>query len=183
MSASSVLLEQISDVMVEASRLALIDFSKLSQVETHIDSTGEVVPKHWMVVMLLSGKLVQISFKSFFNLSDVQVFSKNIYAGIETDRFKQIEFLREFSNLASGKVKSFLESNGLTLGFGIPIVTRGFDEIFFSNKSRGNSKVKHWVLKYDGASIFCRSEITLFSDFELKVKSFNDKNSGDVSYF
>jgi CheY-specific phosphatase CheX len=94
-------------------------------------SPGPVIGQ-WLGVILLAGPSLRITVKSFFGISTI--------AGILAARMRCSpysiapslveDFVREFSNLYAGGVKRTLGNSGVSVGISLPLVTRGFDEVF-----------------------------------------------------
>lgn len=113
---------------------------------------------HWLSTILIFNESIKIIFKAHFISSEVEPFVNMIYKG--TDKkigASQIaDFVREFCNLTAGNVKAILAQNKLDTGIGLPLVTRGFDEIFYPCANNNTSFSDIWRIEYDkDCSIVC----------------------------
>ena len=136
----------------------------------------------WMSLILVSGKAVRVTFKAHYMNKDAQYLAARVY-GSKVDEVKKEQaddFIKEFCNLTAGLIKKSLEDATLSVGISLPLVTRGFDEIFFPVEGRKNTYMDAWELNYAEASILCSALIEVFDDSVLdKVRPLELEDSDD----
>ena len=131
--------------------------SHTKQTETDIvdppPSNGLRVHGGWMCMILIAGQGIRVNFKVHFSCRDIGVVIHKVYGKpIQeiTEEFRK-DYVREYCNLVAGGIKKKLEECEISAGISLPIITRGFDEIFFgfNNKDQiadffavGNNELK-----------------------------------------
>lgn len=140
----------------------------------------------WTSIILLSGSDLRLTFKVHF--SYVQL--REIILGGEAerdrnrDRAKIFDFMKEFCNQYGGAVKRAFGESKVELGISLPMLTRGFDEVFFPRADNKLSFAKFAEIK--SSSMDFRT--TLFLETprpdllrSLKVE-FSDAEEGEVEF-
>lgn len=114
---------------------------------------------HWMAFILIAGEGGKIAFKTHYSSTDIQGL---VAKAINKDRDKissQLisDFMREYCNLVGGVIKAKLAQVGIHTGLSIPIVTRGFDEIWRMDRDVSNDiiSVDAWRLKWPTGAVKC----------------------------
>jgi CheY-specific phosphatase CheX len=127
------------------------------------------VYSHWMSIILISGPGAKITFKTHFKTQAAKVLASRVYkVPPESMGLPQaIDFMREFCNLTAGGIKASLLQHNLKLALSLPIITRGFDEIFFGNIVAENSLSDCWTLKNADFDVVCTSTIEFFETADL----------------
>lgn len=119
---------------------------------------GSPVHGPWQSAILLLTQGVKITLKFFFRTAA----SRRIAARAlqRTDEEVDVSFafdvMREICNESAGSIKKGLEGPGTSVGVGLPLVTRGVDEIFFDPEENHDTYSETWELgSSDGTSLFC----------------------------
>jgi hypothetical protein len=142
-----------------------------------------LVPAHWMSIILAGGKELRVTFKACFMSRDVRILAENTYGDRPMTVEQTSEFLKEFCNLSIGSLKLFLERNKIFLGVSLPIVTRGFDEVFFPVPAGNMSFTDSWRIRANEAVVDCRVIYEIFESFSVTENSKGDAtSSGDVVF-
>lgn len=159
----------------------------ISMVE---DSYKREVHGNWMGLILVSGKEVRVTFKTYFNLKDVKVILASMLDKAPEDISKDlaIDFIKEFSNLTAGYVKQILEEHETPVdtGISLPIVTKGFDDLFY--KPINDKEIQDfWAIDVQGVRFYCSPCVNIFDETKLKdvtmpIPSDDDDDDGDIDF-
>ncbi len=124
----------------------------------------------WMGLILISGKDVRVTFKTnFYQASIKKIISKKFNKPIEqitTDQTK--DFVREFCNLVAGTTKTIFEQVGSKVGISLPLVLRGFDNLFFNEKMNESHATSTWRLSEGDFFVDCCCYIEVLSNNTFK---------------
>jgi hypothetical protein len=164
------------------SRLKLIS-KKESIILEEIQGDPKVYA-HWMAIILIASRDVRITFKSHYMTPMAKRFAENAYS-ISTDQIttsQATDFLKEFCNLTAGYIKIALDKASIKAGISLPLVTRGFDEVFFPKVAGHYSIIDQWRLSEHSAIIDCSSVIEIYSEMQLKDISDPDDDHGSVDF-
>ena len=150
-------------------------------MEVEIAEVAEALPvyAHWMSIILLVGPRTKMTFKAHFNTSAGQ----NLAAPAYNKNVGQIslvqvhDYMREYCNLTAGGIKGVLLSK-LSVNLSLPVVCRGFDELFFTEKS---SYVDQWKLVFNGMEIICTCAFVLEPDLDLTGVNENESATDETS--
>ncbi len=114
---------------------------------------------HWMAFILLAGDGGKIMFKAHFTSTDIQsLVARALRKDIDRVNRQLIsDFMREYCNLTAGVIKARLLDVGVHTGLSIPIVTRGFDEIWRVDRELSTELFSYasWKLKWPSGSVVC----------------------------
>jgi CheY-specific phosphatase CheX len=154
------------------------------------DSYAREVHGNWMGLILVSGKEVRVTFKTYFNIKDVRIILASMLGKEPSDMSKElaIDFMKEFSNLTAGFIKKILEENEnpIDTGISLPIVTKGFDDLFY--KAINAKEIQDfWAIDVQGVRFYCSPCINIFNENKLKsvlmpVLSDDDDDDGDIDF-
>lgn len=111
---------------------------------------------HWQSVIFLLSPIMRITLKVFFDSHVSRAQLARIFHRPLADIKDALVYdhMRELLNIAGGSVKRFLEGEGIPAGTSLPLITRGFDEIFFSVANRKDSIVDYFPLRCTDDSQF-----------------------------
>lgn len=138
----------------ELIRISIVDGLKQSAKEKNVLIPETPLPPgpvygHWQSVIFLLSPTMRITMKFFF---DTYV-ARDLLARVLRRPLADIkdsliyDHMRELLNISGGLVKRFLEVEGIPAGTSLPLVTRGFDEIFFSVVNRRDSISDYFPVK------------------------------------
>lgn len=168
-------------------RLESVTRSKLSLEVGEIENPDDFVYAYWMSFILLSGKDLQLTFKAHF-------FSDEARYLVATGLKKQPEqisqnniqdFMKEYCNLVAGEVKASLSASGVTIGLSLPLITRGFDEVIFSDAVDARQFSDWWRVSWDSGALtmsFVAEVYQLSAVADLRVPSAGVKDDGDIDF-
>ena len=147
-------------------------------------NSDAIVRAHWMALILAAGKDVRVTFKTHFMSEDARVFSRNSFEASPVRIEQMLDFFKEFCNLTIGGLKFFFESNQVQVGVGLPLVTRGFDELFFPPVVGGSTFCDKWRLETDKAKVDCAVSFEFFNPLKLTNSgSENDMDGEGIEFF
>ena len=181
--------QNLHSLLRQACRLRLISSLKIdSGVETEeLENPDDFLYGQWMSVILMSGQALQCTLKMhYFNESALALSchslglpSKKIKPGMITD------YMRELTNLFAGEIKSQLFSNEILVGISLPLITRGFDEILFSDNLGKFIVRDYWKFCWNSHEIVLTSETEVFQPEILNsvtIKEFNIEDEGEIDF-
>jgi hypothetical protein len=112
-----------------------------------------------MSFILLAGEGGILTFKTHYSSRDIQeLAASTLKKDSDTIQAAMIaDFMREYCNLTIGLVKVKLAEVGIHTGLSIPVVTRGFDEIWYRDYDlKDEFKIADaWRIKWASGSIVC----------------------------
>jgi len=121
------------------------------------------VRDHWMSLILLAGGGIRMTLKAFYNTN----LCRRVLADVTGQKPEEIadhyvsDLMRELLNRVGGSAKRMLGDAGLTVGLSLPLVTRGFDQIFSNSTSQRDTDFEHWVLSTKYGAVAMSAELTL----------------------
>lgn len=179
-------LDQIKLLIRTISASALEAMSQKSGVTVEDLSDDRKILGHWMSLISISGDQLHITFKVQFSISMARGYAEGVIktdAG-EISNSHSKDFIREFCNLLAGTIKNKLSENNINVGISLPLLSRGFDDLFFSEINSTSHGVDRWKLTHKNSEIFCISDTEIINQFKLE-DNFNDSSStsGDVEFF
>lgn len=184
-------LGEFRDIIREVSSQKLSDQNRDAIVEIkEVDNPYSSIYGQWMTIILVSGSKVKISFKAHFKSSDSinHLANKTKKKSEDILLKKSFDLLKEFSNLVGGGIKESLGKENDVMGLSLPLLTRGFDEVLFTDRIRRSGKHKHrdvWSLKAGNVNIVCTTEIQVIDWTGLEDLASPDRNEeeeGDLEF-
>jgi CheY-specific phosphatase CheX len=161
----------------------LVQLSKREDVKMEEMSAEPIVFAHWMSFVLLSGKSLRILFKVHYMSKTAKYFASHIFGGDE-DKIssgRALDFFREYCNLTAGSMKIALDLDEIKVGISLPILAKGFDEIFYTRTP--DTVTKFWSLISGDKKIFCSTHVTLLEKISVKKAALKtDAPVGDVEF-
>jgi CheY-specific phosphatase CheX len=164
-------LEKIKDLVRNVS----VDrFQRAAQNQNFgiLDVTGKEkeVYDHWMALILISGKALRIILKVHFNVKSSKKMASPIYGKspekLEVRQAK--DFIKEFCNLSAGYLKKIFEDQAIDVGISLPLVIRGFDEVFFEKKEKPSIIEDKFRIENAGLGVICTNMVEVFNQDLLK---------------
>ncbi len=134
--------------------------------------------------ILIGNADLRMIFKIHFDYKNGEQLCRRYLRNDQISERKIDDFFLENCNLIAGKTKQFLIDNNLNVGISIPVLTRGFDELFFSFPLNDDSYLEwHWDLKNDDKLIHCSLFVEILGKIEIKDDdSFGESNEGEVEF-
>ncbi len=115
----------------------------------------------WAAIILVSGSDYRVTFKAHFKLSDASKFASGDKTvgedGSFSDalRMRSFDYMKEYCNLYAGSLKRAFADANINVGISLPLLTRGFDEIFFPKADKKNTYETFWKLSNQLGCVFC----------------------------
>jgi CheY-specific phosphatase CheX len=140
---------------------------------------------HWVAFVLITGDRIRITFRAHFNTETATQFLKQTVSGTSSqyEDTHAYELLKEYCNLCAGEIKRVLGTNEVTSSVSLPLMIRGFDQIFEPSSRERVVVDDRWIVRGGGLSYFCSSRIEAEDSRDIKqeVTSANhEKISGSL---
>jgi len=136
-----------------------------------------------MSFILLSGKDIRILFKAHYMSSTAKFFAGKTFDSSKesVSKVRALDFFKEFCNLTAGNIKIALAANKIKVGISLPILARGFDEIFYPRPA--DSIMKYWSLVCEQETLFCSADIAILQPLAIKYEGEQTSaTEGDVEF-
>jgi CheY-specific phosphatase CheX len=174
----------LKKVVREISCSRLKSLSHLAEIDIQENEDVSPVWSHRMVVIMVSGRDVRLTFKAQFCTESARVFANKVYQSNleEISVFQAEDFMREYANVVAGRIKTVLNRNSLDVGVSLPTVARGFDNIFFREPAKTRVSNDYWKLVHLNSVIFCSIFIEILKEFEFKAGSQIVEDEGEVQF-
>lgn len=145
--------EKIIALVREASIDRLRTHGQRPQVDLEAISPRLAVQSHWMTLILLAGDGGKLMLKAHYSAKDVRGLISRALDRDESSVHDALisDFMKEYLNLTAGAVKARLSEVGIYTGLSIPIVTRGFDEVW--RRSVDSMIEDYWRLSWPTGSL------------------------------
>lgn len=177
--------EALKKLVRNISRDRLAHQAQTQQIEIHEVDGRPAVYSHWMAIILISGPGLKITFKTHFKTEVAQAMAAGIYkrAASEVSLVQATDFMRELCNLVAGATKASLLAGKVSVDLSLPIMTRGFDEIFFARAVTRDHAYDHWILRTGAGEIFCTMTADFFEKIDFSAVGTSAEPESDVEFF
>lgn len=132
--------------------LALQDGLRLENIEPKaVNVQTDPVYGHWMSVILVMTPAFHATLKFFSSSPPLRIaLARTLRRGLDEVPLALVhDFMRELSNTSAGHLKRSLEHNGHESGVSLPLVSRGFDNLFLEPTQNRESFSDKWAFEYD----------------------------------
>lgn len=160
-------------------------FNGESVIEGDLNPVSSKVLHAPCVANILIGNAdLRMIFKIHFDYKSGEDLCRRYLKSDQLSEKKIDDFFLENCNLIAGKTKQFLIDNNLNVGISIPVLTRGFDELFFSFPTNDDAYLEwHWDLRTDNKLIHCSLFVEIIGKIEIKDNNSNgESNEGEVEF-
>ncbi len=175
---------KLKSLIRKKSVLALTAVAKKDELQVIEVPAEDKVMGHWMSVISVSGEQLHITFKVQFSIDMARTYAmqtfKNLTSEISNSHSK--DFIREYCNMVAGYIKNALIHNSISVGVSLPLLCRGFDDLFFDLPARAFSGIDRWKLAHNGNIINCASVIEVIEDLDFKDLDDETLLSGEVEF-
>ena len=106
--------------------------------------------------ILMLGDSIRLFFKAHFWIDDAKTLAEKKYH-LEKKHIQQneaLDFMKEYCNIVSGKIKYGLKTMNFDVGQSLPIALGGYQEIFFQDHKKPDF-VDSWELCCNDISVYC----------------------------
>jgi CheY-specific phosphatase CheX len=160
---------------------ALVRHASMSRLRIHTDCLvvetremdagfrpGKMLASH-MVLILVSGDALRLTFKVHFNLRTAKNLAWRIYGGKSSENISEqqaIDYFKEYGNLVAGSVISLLSESQVELGISLPLCTRGFYEVFSDYAEKQQPVISYadfWELQAPGGGVYCSAQFEVLN--------------------
>ena len=180
---SKITQQRLKKLFREKSATALAKMSQKKDILVKDTVSDLKVMGHWMSLISISSAQFHITFKIQFSMDTARnLVAKNDKSTISNSYSK--DFIRELCNVIGGDIKFAFVQNNMNVGISLPILCRGFDDLFFASSERKSSLSDRWSLVHDVDVIYCSSVMNITGDLKLQ-ENFGESSSstGDVEFF
>ena len=130
---------------------------------------GKDISYNNLAMITLTGRGVNVTFKTYFEYSHCKDIIKEIYK--EEKYWNDLNFIedyiKEFCNLFGGTLSGLANKDILELGKSIPMVLKGFDEIYFPTNKILSEMVFEWEFKKEQQKFMVRMELSALNLGEI----------------
>ncbi len=163
------------DIAKQVSLSRLKSYSKIEDVELQAVKSEVGVYGHWMAIILLFGRSIKITIKTHFRMDATRSFAARAF-GTDQSQLTDSQardFAKEYCNLTAGALKRIFEDQKEDVGISLPLLTRGFDEIF----TQGNQQVEttegvdYWSLKFGDRELIVSAQVDIYDPASLAAKT------------
>lgn len=142
---------------------------------------------HWMSAIILTSPVMRVTFRSHFMTEEGKILLASSFGKKAEDisTMEVLDFFKEYGNMVAGKIKWLLEFNGTESGISLPVMLRGFDEVFFKKEDRKSLFSDHWRLQSKSLGIACSAIVELEdgkSWDDLKLSYHSDYEESEVTF-
>lgn len=175
---------QVKDIVRDISVSRLGQYTKLDTRLEEVKGRSFPVLGHWMALNLCSGQDVKIIFKVHFDTNIARQLCQKAF----DEEWQKIsldyahDFMKEYCNLVSGKLKQVFNSRKIQIGIGLPFVTRGFDDVFFEAINGSRSQKYMWKISTASGVLHCSVDIEIHNDVDLDNIEIDDSQEGEVEF-
>jgi len=171
---------------------SLLQFNNYCMVDDfqkhEIDSKKTKLHAHWISFILVASKPLKITFKTHYAIEDIKLIVAKTLSHNETDITDEqvTDFMKEFCNLCAGNVKKQL-LNCVEMGISLPLIARGFDEIFMPAEKENLFK-DYWKLhsKSFNVAVVCSADLEIMDRDSIAKMQFNIDGSSqndEIDFF
>lgn len=179
-------LKNIKNLIRNTSAHALKAMSQKKEIQVEDVLIKNKILGHWMTLISVSGEQLHITFKVQFSIDMARNFATQVLGNHKNDisNSHSKDFIREFCNLVAGNIKNKLSENNIVVGISLPLLSRGFDDLFFAATERAEASHDRWALTHYDCSVFCSTDIQIAADLHLPENIDQiTSSSGEVEFF
>ena len=121
-----------------------------------------------MGYILMNSRSMKASFKIHYSQSLAEkITAKQLGLPLEEINIEATnDFMREYCNLAAGYISDAFAYNNILTDISIPLITDGFDEVWFSDNTRPLDQKDYWRFTWDDCSLVL-SDVVQIRDLEV----------------
>jgi hypothetical protein len=160
--------ENLKTLVRNVSRSRLVHQGLIPTVDLAEVAEPMTVYSHWMAIILLVGPRSKLTFKVHFKTQGAQAYAGPLYAKPpeQISQSQALDCMREYCNLTAGGIKQSLLAH-LELNLSLPVVCRGFDELFFSRDQNPQVMSDQWKLIFKENELICTCLFELDPDINV----------------
>lgn len=168
-------------------RLESCTRSQVNLTMGEVENPDDFAYGYWMSFILLSGNDLQLIFKVHFYSDEARhLTAKGLKREPGEITYPDIkDFMKEFCNLVAGEIKAGLSAAKVMVGLSLPLVTRGFDEVIFSDSVDSRQFSDWWRLSWASGVLtlsFVAEVYQLGALADLKTPSAEFRRDGDIDF-
>lgn len=103
----------------------------------------------WMSMVLLASRSIRITLRVHFAQEGLKNWTAKAFRKSTEDLSESEikDFAKEMANLFGGRVKAKLETEKIEIGMSLPMLTRGFEDLFFSAANNRDRFIFSWLIE------------------------------------
>jgi len=152
----------------------LVDSPEIEVCELEADFIPGRILANNLAFILISGDLIRIAFKTHFNTDAAKRIAFRVPDGTVASNISEREvfdFVKEYCNLVAGNVVALFEGISIDMGIGLPLCTRGFNEVFTDYEDLASSSIIHsdfWRMRVNDSEFVCSALFEIIDDRPLE---------------
>ncbi len=176
--------DTINSIIRNKSLNSLSAITKNNKTEIEETNSPQAVCSHWMSLITIAGNEIKVTFKTQFTTSTAKHFASLGRENKLISNTNSRDFIREYCNIMAGRLKQTFAKNQITTSISLPILCRGFDDLFFTASDRSGTPTDRWKLRNNDFVLHCSSFFEISSELKVIIKD-NDANDydNDIEFF
>jgi len=112
----------------------IAQFTQRNDLRLDPTDLAQVARYPWVALILITGADIKVTFKIYFKVRGAQSMIAPMFklSASQVPTEDAVDFVRESCNLVAGRLKTVWAGLGFKTGISLPVVTRAFDDLFFS---------------------------------------------------
>lgn len=159
---------------------------------SHLESEKSIYLTHWMAMILVANSDFRIAVKIHYNDTDMITLAKSVLLMDDVvpilSKNKNSssciqDFTKEFANLLGGTIKRSLDLCDLNNGLSLPLLVRGFDDLFSQPSNRSETHCR--VFSEKGKKFIIQIYVEFLNSQAketLEKQTLKDPNSGSGEF-
>ena len=144
---------------------------------------------HWMSLILMSSNNLRLVFKAHYMTKVARQLASKAYGKDfrAVSSRQSSDFMKEYCNMVAGHLKRVFSQGNIAMGVSLPLVTRGFDALFFTHSDEKSVFEDSWTLSDEHGSIACSVLLEIYDPLvlgrlDLDGAGQTDEDTGDVEF-
>ncbi len=177
--------DDVLELVIAASISRLSMMAGGSTIEMKRIDPPKRVLAHWMTLILVAGESLRVTFKAHFSTTAAQQLAqKSLNTDADVISSAQVkDFMKEYCNMTAGNLKNAFLNSQIEVGISLPLLTRGFDKVFFTTSYKQATLEGQWELTDGKSTVYCSATVEMLKDVKIQGKlSTEDDSSGDIEF-
>ncbi len=135
------------------------------------------VKSQYVTYIMLYSEDLKIEFRIYYFTNEIQQLVSNTFRRKPEEITHALvhDSMKEFTNLVGATVKAHLQNSIQNIGLSLPLSTRGFDEVWESEKK---SNEHYWAIKWSGGKIVLKA-VLVFENINFFDSIFFENKEDD----
>ncbi|MBC7456713.1 MAG: hypothetical protein H7235_00425 [Bdellovibrionaceae bacterium] len=173
----------LNSIIRKKSHTSLASVTRSNDIQIEDSDLNQAVCSHWMALITVIGNDIKITFKIQFTTETAKYFATIARENKELSNANSRDFIREYCNVVAGALKHTLTKNDYLTSISLPILCRGFDDLFFTASDRSGTPTDRWQLKNINYVLHLSSFVETSSQIKIISDDQEDTGqSGDIEF-